>query len=341
MHGELDNVYSTIKYLEEVENTKIDLLICCGDFQAVRNKNDLDSVNVKAKYRSMNSFWKYYAGQEIAPVPTIFIGHYERAPYNEKEIRSVYHVREYDVYKLMQIEEPIDIFVSHDWPRGITKYGDWEKLISQKPFFKEEVVEGMLGSKAAAELLDKFRPSFWFSGHLHCKFSAIIQREEGGPTTKFLALDKCLPGRKFLQVIDIESQGGPFELLYDEEWLAITRMCNSMFPLTRQPTLFRSQQLDTEGHRQWVRNRLRERESSKPFDFASSAPAYEHPLSSSTDSPGHVRNPQTEAFLQLLELPYLLDSSPTWGSNDRPFDDDNDYSAAADDIDDDEDFEEN
>lgn len=33
MHGELDNVYSTIKYLEEVENTKIDLLICCGDFQ--------------------------------------------------------------------------------------------------------------------------------------------------------------------------------------------------------------------------------------------------------------------------------------------------------------------
>ncbi|KAF3780103.1 Lariat debranching enzyme [Nymphaea thermarum] len=193
MHGELDNVYSTLKYLEEVENTKVDLLICCGDFQAVRNKNDLDSVNVKAKYRNMNSFWKYYTGQVIAPVPTVFIGgnheasnylwelyyggwaapniyflgfagvikfggirlaglsgiykeyrHFERAPYNEKEIRSIYHVREYDVYKLMQIEEPIDIFISHDWPRGITKYGDWEKLISQKPFFKEEVISHLL-----------------------------------------------------------------------------------------------------------------------------------------------------------------------------------------------------
>lgn len=33
MHGDLDNVYSTLRYLEEVENTKIDLLICCGDFQ--------------------------------------------------------------------------------------------------------------------------------------------------------------------------------------------------------------------------------------------------------------------------------------------------------------------
>ncbi|XP_031476540.1 lariat debranching enzyme isoform X1 [Nymphaea colorata] len=393
MHGELDNVYSTLKYLEEVENTKVDLLICCGDFQAVRNKNDLDSVNVKAKYRNMNSFWKYYTGQVIAPVPTVFIGgnheasnylwelyyggwaapniyflgfagvikfgniriaglsgiykeysyhkgHYERAPYNEKEIRSIYHVREYDVYKLMQIEEPIDIFISHDWPRGITKYGDWEKLISQKPFFKEEVIEGMLGSKAAAELLDKLRPPFWFSGHLHCKFSAIIQHGEGGTATKFLALDKCLPGRKFLQVIDIESECGPFELLYDEEWLAITRKCNSMFPLTRQPTLFRNQQLDSEGHREWVRNLLKERESSKPFDFTSSVPAYGHPLSSATDSSGHVRNPQTEAFLQLLELPYLLDSSPTWGSNDRTFDDDSEYSAAADDVDDEEDFEE-
>lgn len=74
MHGDLDNVYSTILYLEKVENTKIDLLICCGDFQAVRNEKDLESLNVPRKYKSMNSFWKYYSGQEVAPIPTIFIG---------------------------------------------------------------------------------------------------------------------------------------------------------------------------------------------------------------------------------------------------------------------------
>lgn len=33
MHGDLDNVYATLLHLQEVENMKIDLLICCGDFQ--------------------------------------------------------------------------------------------------------------------------------------------------------------------------------------------------------------------------------------------------------------------------------------------------------------------
>lgn len=36
MHGDLDNVYATLLHLQEVEKTKIDLLICCGDFQVIR-----------------------------------------------------------------------------------------------------------------------------------------------------------------------------------------------------------------------------------------------------------------------------------------------------------------
>lgn len=74
MHGDLDNVYATLLHLQEVEKTKIDLLICCGDFQAVRNEKDLESLNVLPKFRSMNSFWKYYSGEKVAPFPTIFIG---------------------------------------------------------------------------------------------------------------------------------------------------------------------------------------------------------------------------------------------------------------------------
>uniref|UniRef100_A0ACD5WB86 Uncharacterized protein n=1 Tax=Avena sativa TaxID=4498 RepID=A0ACD5WB86_AVESA len=74
MHGELDKVYDTMRRLEEAEGIKIDLLICCGDFQAVRNDSDLQCVNVKPKFRTMNSFWKYYSGQAVAPYPTIFIG---------------------------------------------------------------------------------------------------------------------------------------------------------------------------------------------------------------------------------------------------------------------------
>lgn len=32
-HGELDKIYETILKVEEREGIKIDLLICCGDFQ--------------------------------------------------------------------------------------------------------------------------------------------------------------------------------------------------------------------------------------------------------------------------------------------------------------------
>ncbi|KAF6142120.1 hypothetical protein GIB67_037038 [Kingdonia uniflora] len=361
MHGDLDNVYATLLHLEKVENTKIDLLICCGDFQAVRNEEDLGSLNVKPKYRSMNSFWKYYSGQEIVPFPTVFIGgnheasnylwelyyggwaapniyflgfagvikfgnvriggisgiykgnhyrlgHFERPPYNESDIKSVYHVREYDVYKLMQVEDPIDIFLSHDWPIGITDYGNWRELVRFKPYFKQEIEEKTLGSKAAAELLDKLKPPYWFSAHLHCKFAAAVQHGENGPVTKFLALDKCLPGRKFLQIIEIESGPGPYEIRYDEEWLAITRKFNSIFPLTRKPAQMGDLQLDVHD-RQWVKSKLRER-GTRPFDFVQSVPAYNHSQSTLKSSlSGHRRNPQTEFLMQFLEIQYLLDNT--------------------------------
>ncbi|PON94587.1 Calcineurin-like phosphoesterase [Trema orientale] len=361
MHGDLDNVYKTLQYLERVQNTKIDLLLCCGDFQAVRNEKDLESLNVPPKYRAMNSFWKYFSGEEVAPYPTIFIGgnheasnylwelyyggwaapniyflgfagvikfgnirigglsgiynarhyhsgHFERPPYNESTIRSIYHVREYDVHKLMQVKEPIDIFLSHDWPLGITDCGDWKKLVRFKPFFEKEIQERTLGSKAAAELLEKLKPPYWFSAHLHCKFAARVQHGEGGPVTNFLALDKCLPRRKFLQIIEIESEVGPYEIQYDEEWLAITRRFNSLFPLTMDRTNFRSLHLDMQDCRQWVRTRLQER-GGKPFDFARTVPCYDPSKAvSNSSSHGYGRNPQTESLLRFLELPYLLDN---------------------------------
>lgn len=33
-HGELDAIYGTLAHLEKTEGKKVDLLICCGDFQA-------------------------------------------------------------------------------------------------------------------------------------------------------------------------------------------------------------------------------------------------------------------------------------------------------------------
>jgi lariat debranching enzyme len=63
-----------LEVLERKENIKIDLLICCGDFQAIRNEYDLSCLNVPPKYREMGTFYKFFSGAERPPYPTIFIG---------------------------------------------------------------------------------------------------------------------------------------------------------------------------------------------------------------------------------------------------------------------------
>ena len=73
-HGELDSIYASVALAEERSNCKVDALLICGDFQAVRNPADLATMACPAKYRSMQSFYKYYSGEKVAPVLTIFIG---------------------------------------------------------------------------------------------------------------------------------------------------------------------------------------------------------------------------------------------------------------------------
>ena len=46
----------------------------CGDAQTLRNESDYESLAVPPKYRSMQSFHKYYSGAVRAPVLTLFVG---------------------------------------------------------------------------------------------------------------------------------------------------------------------------------------------------------------------------------------------------------------------------
>ncbi|KAG7463309.1 Lariat debranching enzyme [Solea senegalensis] len=292
-HGELDKIYETIGYLEKREGVKVDLLLCCGDFQAVRNEGDMKCMAVPAKYRTMQTFYKYYSGEKKAPVLTIFIGgnheasnhmqelpyggwvapniyylgyagvvrykgirigglsgifksrdyrkgHHEFPPYNPDTLRSVYHIRNIEVFKLKQIQMPVDIFLSHDWPRGIYYYGSTEELLRKKRFLRQEVESNTLGSPAAEELLAHLQPSYWFSAHLHVKFAAVMQHQAKGDAaprvTKFLSLDKCLPYREFLQIVDVPERPGSSEgLEYDPEWLAILKATNSLQRTTPHP----------------------------------------------------------------------------------------------------------
>jgi len=57
-HGELERIYDTIAGIEKDSSTKIDLLLCCGDFQSTRNLEDLQTMAVPKKYLDMCSFYK-------------------------------------------------------------------------------------------------------------------------------------------------------------------------------------------------------------------------------------------------------------------------------------------
>jgi len=123
---------------------------------------------------------------------------------------------------IFQLREDIDIFISHDWPRGVYNYADTRELLHWKPFFRfdivlhyctntvqladfflplssDEIAQNVLGSQAGETLLHELKPKYWFAAHLHCRFAATIQHNEK-QSTQFLALDKCLPRRQYLEV---------------------------------------------------------------------------------------------------------------------------------------------
>lgn len=105
--------------------------------------------------------------------------HYERLPYNADDVKSIYHVRELDVRKLLQLRSQVDIGLSHDWPKGMEWKGDHAQLFRFKPYFKTDAVNGQLGSVAATYVLERLRPPYWFSAHMHAKYTAVWKHAEG------------------------------------------------------------------------------------------------------------------------------------------------------------------
>lgn len=57
-HGELDAIYTHIAQMEQRDNLKVDLLLICGDFQAIRNHGDLQYMAVPDKYKKLGGFYK-------------------------------------------------------------------------------------------------------------------------------------------------------------------------------------------------------------------------------------------------------------------------------------------
>ena len=45
-------------------------------------------------------------------------------PYTDSTMRSIYHVRDFETYRLLQLQQHTDIFLSHDWPLNVAWQGD-------------------------------------------------------------------------------------------------------------------------------------------------------------------------------------------------------------------------
>ncbi|KPA76201.1 hypothetical protein ABB37_07955 [Leptomonas pyrrhocoris] len=288
-HGELDRIYDACTVHERQSGKRIDVLICCGDFQAVRTAGDMDSMAVPDKFKVMGDFHKYWSAV-TAPYLTIFVGGnhensdllaqesyggfvapniyylghsglvtvdnclrvaglsgifkeqdydlpYPPRPYaaNYGWKKGAYHVRRIEVAKLhtylraAQILRQskkessessdlplVDIFVSHDWPVGITAYGDEAQLLRFKPYFRDDIRRHALGNPHTMNLLREAKPVYWVAAHLHCFFEATVSHTfarssddakggaEASPApTRFVALDKCAKGSGFLTFLDL------------------------------------------------------------------------------------------------------------------------------------------
>lgn len=360
-HGELDKIYETIKGIESQYQFTVDLLIICGDFQAVRNASDMECMAVPKKYREMKDFHKYYSGEKKAPLLTIVIGgnheasnylaelayggwlceniyymgyasvinvngiriagvsgiykghdylkgHFEVPPYNDSTIRSAYHLRNLEIFRLKQLAEPVDIVISHDWPRGIYNYGNTARLLQQKKFFAAEVRSNSLGCRPTEGLLGQLKPKYWFAAHLHCKFAALVNHQDG-TCTKFLALDKCLPRRDFLQTLDMpaSSDVSP-RITYDLEWLCVLQLTDHLLRVDSKNHYMpgqgcgeRWQFTPTKDEKEKLAATLGE-DLFVPFSFQHTAPVY---VPGSERSPDQVKpyiNPQTEIFCKRFGL---------------------------------------
>ena len=288
-HGELNLMYRRI--IESSKNSSpVELILVTGDFQAIRNTQDLSSMSVPKKYLRFGDFKDYFEGVKKAPILTVFIGgnheasnfmkelyyggwvcpniyylgysgvinigglriaglsgiysshdyhkgYYEKVPLeNPREKKSIYHYRDIEVWKLSQINGPVDIFLSHDWPKDIWEYGDKAAFLKMKPFLKDEIASGSFGSPPLMDLMNRLKPRFWFSSHMHCSFTCQYN------STYFMALDKCVKNRDFCDILDVNpcvncsNMDVPLEIHVDNQWIDILQHATPFMSNTIKPS---------------------------------------------------------------------------------------------------------
>lgn len=91
--------------------------------------------------------------------------------------KSMYHVRQNDVFPIAMCRD-MDIMMSHDWPQGVVYHGDVRGLLKRKPYFRDDIKAGRLGSPILWDLLNNIKPKWWLSAHLHVRYEATVKHSK-------------------------------------------------------------------------------------------------------------------------------------------------------------------
>lgn len=161
------------------------------------------------------------------------------------------------------------------------------------------------------DLLKLLQPKYWFAAHLHCKFAAIVNHDDEN-STKFLALDKCLPNRRFLQLLDIETAEttDSLKMEYDLEWATILHATNHLLsvkhsnnfmpgPNSKERFEFTPSQEELDEIKKKFKDGLE-----IPKNFTAIVEPYnpDNSLDRSQEQPKSMINPQTSQFCELLGI---------------------------------------
>ena len=159
-----------------------------------------------------------------------FRGNFEKDEDDIKgDKKSIFHLREFDVVKMSHVKNKIDIFMTHDWPTNLVSDEDKADVFKKRPHFKNDILEGTLGSFPGEFLLKYLKPSFFICGHMHFYYSNKIN------DTQIYAFDKCLNERHYFGLIEVKKSLitmdiNDNDIYIDPEWMAITNTFNQYFP---------------------------------------------------------------------------------------------------------------
>ena len=74
VHGHQDAMVRAVLRWQEQNQAGVDLILCVGDFQAMRGEIDMRAMACPAKYQQVGDYPAYHAGEKSFPAEVIFIG---------------------------------------------------------------------------------------------------------------------------------------------------------------------------------------------------------------------------------------------------------------------------